>query len=143
MSQQAMTTKHTLTVLTGTAGITFDVAGRDEKQVLTWRQIKTVGVPQSDCVLTHTAKWAPKGDNWVSSLSLLIPSMETLSTGGSSAGYVATPKRSALSYFDIKVKRNVLLSQTDALISLDNLAYALLTDAKLRASVVGSVIADA
>ncbi len=142
MSQTAIATKYTITATTGTAGVTFDVAGRDEKQILTWRQIGTAGVPSSDRMLTHSAKWDAAGTNWVSTLNFRVPVMETIAAG-TSAGYVAQPRVAALSYFDLRVKRSALLSQSEALIALDSFAYSLLTDAKLRASVVGSTIADA
>ncbi len=142
MSQTAITTKYTITATTGTAGVTFDVAGRDEKQVLSWRQVITAGSPLSDLVLTHQARWSPDGNNWTSKTNYVVPTMDTIGTG-SSSGYVAQPRVAAKTYFDLNVKRSMLLAQSDALKALDSYAYALLTDAKLRASVVGPTVADA
>lgn len=142
MSQTAIATKHTVTAVTGTAGISFTVTGRDEKQVLGWRQVLDAAVPLSDNILTHTAKYGPGTKDWISSLNLRVPTMETIGAS-SSTGYLAAPAVAAFTYYDLKIKRTMLMSQNDAYKGLDYLGYMILTDMKLRESLVGSIIADA
>lgn len=140
MGQSAIATKYLITAVTGTAGVTFDVAGRDEKQVLTWLQ-KVSGVYDlSSPKLTHSAR--AQGNDWKSLTVFRIPVMEALS-GGDNLGYVATPKVAANTSFSLTAFRTGRMTDAIALVALDNFAYALLTDAKLRSSVIGTIIADA
>lgn len=142
MAQTAISTKYTMTAITGTAGTTWDVAGRDDKAVLQYRQAVTANIPNSDTIMTHKAAFAGNGETWKSSTVVRLPVMETLAAGGSS-GYVAQPKVAANSYFNLSVTRSALDSQANVLRRFDEFLYALCIDAKLRASVLGYVIADA
>lgn len=142
MSQTAISTKYTITATTGTAGTTWDVAGRNDKGVLQWRQAGTVNIPNSDTIITHSGKFSKNGTAWSSLTTMKIPVMETI-TNDILTGYQAQPKVAEYCYFNLDVQRTSLLSQSDALRKLDEFAYALLIDAKLRASVLGYVIADA
>lgn len=143
MSQTAISTKFTLTVLTGTAGTTYDVVGRDANQVVGYRGIVTAGVPIADKVLTTSGKMtdAPQS-GWNSTTKLAVPVMEVPS-GGTVIGYAAQPKIAATSTYKLSVSRTGLMDQATALRCLDELAYSLLSDAKLRSAVVGFAPADA
>lgn len=142
MAQTAISTKYTMTAITGTAGTTWDVAGRDDKGVLQYRQAITANIPNSDTIMTHKAAFSGDGATWKSSTVVRAPVMETLSSG-SSSGYVAQPKVAANSYFNLTVTRSALDSQANVLRRFDEFVYALAMDSKFRASILGYVIADA
>jgi len=140
MAQTAITTKFTLTTLTGTSGTTFNPVGRDANQVISWRGVISSDIPSSDIVLTASGQ--KTADAWKSQIKLVAPVMKTLS-GGDSAGYAAVPAVADNLIFDMRVRRCDVMSQAAALQQLDQFAYALLTDAALRKQVVGYAPADA
>lgn len=142
MSQTAIATKYTITATTGTAGTTYNPAGRDVNQVVTYRGVLDAAVPLSDKILTTNGSQAANSADWTSQTRLVAPIMETIGSVGST-GYVATPKIAGRTVLKLNVQRSGLMTQANALVALDEFAFALLTDAKLRASVVGYAPADA
>jgi hypothetical protein len=141
MSQTAIATKHTITAITGTSGGTWNVAGRDSKNVITWRRTGIPDVPSSDTLITISSATTDKG-GWKATLIMNVPLMEQVD-GGTSAGYAAQPKVAERSFYNLQVTRSSLLGQAGALSFLDEFAYAILTDAKLRNGLLGYTPADA
>lgn len=141
MSQTNISTKYAITAITGTIGSTFAAAGRDEKQVLAWRD--SAGTILSQKTLTISGGLKSDGSTWGSKATLMVPTMEDIATSGSASGYVATPAVAGRTYFNLNTTRFGRLSQADALRSLDEFAHTCLTDAAFRANVVGYSPADA
>ncbi len=144
MAQSSITTKYTITATTGTAGATFLPQGRDQNQVLWWRT--SANSPLSAHALSITGRYVQDGGvdrtgKWLSRVTLNAPVMQNV-TGETSDGYAALPEVAGRTIFTLNTNRTGLMSDAEAALALDELAYSLLTDAALRANVIGFKPAD-
>lgn len=145
MAQPSITTKYAITATTGTAGFTFNASGRTTAGILQWRQIIDSDQPSSDSVLTASGAVQLGKSNvsgWKSNIRFVVPVMENIATNGDANGYLALPKVQAELSIVINVYRPSTMTQALALQKLDELAYAMLTDAALRKQIVGYQPAD-
>lgn len=141
MSQTAITPKSGLTI-TGTAGTVFSVAGRDAKQIITWRQPSATNTsPLAAVVLTQQSQPSSSG-KWGSTTRFNAPVMETLADG-SSDGYVAAPKVADRTTFELRTTRSPLASDADVLKQLEQFLAMCLQDVPLRTGILGYAPADA
>lgn len=151
MSQTSIATKTALSVLTGTAGTTYNVNGRDTNQIVSWRGVLDATVPASDKVLSQSGSFtttANQVNGWKSKTTLSVPVMETISTG-SAVGYQAQPKIASTMNVTVSIFRPSNMTQAQARTVLEELGYMLVAGAvgadalKFLTSMIGYTPADA
>lgn len=149
MAQAAITTKYTITATTGTTGATWSPQGRDARGLLRW--YIAIGVsPLSQPVLAisgalrKATRKVLQGQiaGWIAKVSSTHPVLDAI-VSGDVDGYAALPRVADYTRINTDFNRSYLMSDSDALMALDYHCYALLTDAALRANVIGNKPADA
>jgi hypothetical protein len=139
MAQVTLATKTALTV-SGTTGPNLAAAGRDVKGILAWRDLTNAN-PLSQAVLTQDGHMQGS-DAWKSTTIFKTPIMESISTTGSSSGYLAAEKVADNLYLEVRCTRPGRMANAPATTQLEILLSLIANNASLKQGLLGFLPAD-